>query len=249
MRIIDINCMIGSWPAKQRQFLEPGDLIAEMDKYRIYGCVAFHSMSLWSPKRGNALMKRLSVKSSGRVKPCYVLEPNLGGSGTPNADELIKQLRDEKPAAVKLYPNAKNFRADEFYCGELLEVLDQLAMPVIFDADQAPGFESLPELAKAYPGIKFIILRHGFKESRYIIPIIRKRDNVFFDTSIMVDTGLIEEIVCKYGSEKLVFGSGMPFYVPAGALSLILYARIRDEDRENILCKNWLRLEEGILCK
>ena len=244
MRIIDINCMIGSWPAKQRQFREPDTLIAEMDKYRLDSCVAYHSMSLWSTQRGNALTRQMSMDSAGRIKSCYVLEPNLGSSEMPEAEALLKQLSEEKPAAVRLLPKTKNYRVDEFYCGELLEVINELKLPVLFAAEENPGFECLPLLAKAYPGIKFILLRHGFKDSRYLLPLIKKLDNIYLETGMMVDTGLIEEIVDKYGSEKLLFGSGLPFFVPAGALSLILYARIKDEDKENILGRNWLRLEE-----
>lgn len=249
MRITDINCMIGCWPESGRYFTGLDTLFTEMDKYRLTECVAFHSMSLWSPRRGNSLMKQISESSSGRVKPCYVLEPNLGSSEMPEAAELKRQLIEEKPSAVRLYPSSKKFYIDEFYCGELLEVLSELGIPIILEADQIPSFNYLPALAKAYPKINFIILRHGINESRFIIPLIKKLDNVFFDTSIMVDTGIIEEIVNKYGSEKLLFGSGLPRYVPTGVLSLIIYARINEEDKEKILSKNWLRIQGGIQCK
>jgi len=249
MRIIDINCMIGAWPSRQSHYKEIDDLFLDMDRYRLSDCIAFHSMALWSPERGNLLIKQMSENSSGRIKPCYILEPNLGSSEMPCADELYIQLKEEKPVAVRLYPNLKQFRVDDFYCGELLDVLSELEMPVIFEADQTPGFDYLPVLAKAYPRIKIIILRHGFRESRYIIPMLKKINNVYFDTSIMVDTGIIEEIVNEYGSEKLLFGSGLPSFPPTGAISLILYARIKNEDMGNILFKNWLRIEDGIQCK
>jgi predicted TIM-barrel fold metal-dependent hydrolase len=243
MRITDINCMIGHWSTRRRKFKTSDELLAVLDKYRISDCVAYHSTAVWSPNRGNSVMKELAEKSSGRIKACYILEPNLGSSVMPEADQLICKLRREKPSAVRLDPVSKRFRVDDFYCGELLEVLNELEMPVLFDADQTPGFDYLPTLAKTYPKIKFVILRRGFNESRYIVPIIRKLNNVYFDTSIMIDTGIIEEIVNKYGSEKLLFGSGLPFFVPAGAISMILYSRIKDNDKENILYKNWLSIE------
>ncbi len=249
MRITDINCMIGTWPSRQKQYEKAGELLSDLDRDRITDCIAFHSMALWSPERGNALIREASAGSMDRIKPCYILEPTLGSSLMPSADILYMRLMEEKPVAVRLYPNMKQFRVDDFYCGELLEVLNDLKMPVIFEPDQALGFDCLPSLAREYPGICFILLRHGFRQSRYIIPLLKKLSNVYFETSAMVDTGLIEEIVNKYGSEKLLFGSGLPFFTPAGALSLVLYARIGDEDRENILYKNWLRIEGGIQCK
>ena len=244
MRITDVNCMMGTWLERLRQYVSAGELTAVMDQYRLTDCVAYHSTALWSPERGNAMMRQIALESSGQVKACYVLQPNLGSQAMPDRDELLKQLQREKPAAVKLYPKSQRFTVNGFYCGELLELLDQLALPVLFDADEAPDYVNLPDIARAYPGIRFVILRQGANESKYTIPLIKKLDNVFFDTSIMIDTGIIEEIVNRYGSEKLLFGSGLPFYVPSGALSMIIYARIKDADRENIFFKNWQRIEQ-----
>jgi len=235
--------MIGNRNTRRRKFKTSDDLLAVLDQYRISDCVAYHSTTVWSPNRGNEIMKGIAEKSAGRIKACYNLEPNLGSAVAPEADQLLYKLREEKPAAVRLEPASKRFRVDDFYCGELLEVLNELGMPVLFEADHIPGFDYLPTLAKTYPKIKFVILRHGFNESRYIIPLIRKLNNIYFDTSIMIDTGLIEEIVNKYGSEKLLFGSGLPFFVPAGAISLVIYSRIKDSDKENIFYRNWLSIE------
>ena len=243
MEIIDINCMLGSWPSKIRNVFTPENLIEEMDKYRISSCLAYHSTSLWSPKRGNKLICEISQGSQGRIKPCFIIEPELENPFMPDYNGLIKQLLLEKPAAVRLYPNLKNFCLDEFYCGELLEILSNFNIPIILEADQTPSYDRLPELLRNWPDIKFILLRHGLREARFILPLIKKTDNIYFDTSIMIDTGLIEEIVNKYGSEKLLFSSGLPFFVPTGALSLIIYSRIQSKHKDNILSGNWLRIE------
>ncbi|NMB96801.1 MAG: amidohydrolase family protein [Clostridiaceae bacterium] len=246
MKITDINTMIGPWPSCSIMFTEYEDLLKEMDNYRISTAVAFSSLALSNPMEGNKHIKSISDKSAGRIKPCYILDSNLDSSEMPPAEVLFEELKKDRPGAVKLYPKRNNFILDSFYCGELLDILDQLAMPVIFDSDEVPPFAELPKLAKQYPNIKFIILRHGFRESRILIPLIKKLNNVYFDTSIIIDTGLIEEIVSKYGSDKLLYGSGMPFYVPAGSLALILYARIPDSEKEKIFHGNWENLQEGI---
>lgn len=242
MKITDINCMIGNWITRRRNYKTPDELLAVMDQYRISDCVAFHSTAVWAPKRGNAVMREIAENSSGRIKACYLLEPNLGSSVMPDAEQLLKQLKEEQPAAVKLDPVSKKYILNDFFCGELLEVLSELELPILFDSGEVQ-FDNLPRLAKAYPKIKFVVLRRGLNESRYIIPMIKKLSNVYFDTSVMIDTGIIEEIVNNYGSEKLLFGSALPFYVPAGAISMILYSRIKDDDKENILYKNWSSIE------
>jgi predicted TIM-barrel fold metal-dependent hydrolase len=246
MKIIDINCMLGTWPSFSLRFHDAPGLIREMDSYTIKESIAFHSMALWSPKRGNECIRETASESAGRIRSCYVLDPNLDSSVMPEYVILKKQLKEERPATVKLYPNTGMYSLDSFYCGELLELLNELSLPVLFDTDQMPPYDKLPGLAKAYPGIKFVLLRRPFNESRYVLPLLKKLDNVFFDMSIMVDSGLIEEIVLKYGSERLLFGSGMPFYSPAGALGLVMYSRINASDKENILSRNWEHIERSM---
>lgn len=241
MKITDISCMLGSWPTRLRYFRNASELYSELDSYRITDCVAYHSMAMWNTMPGNACMRKVAGNSSGRIMPCYVLNPNLGSSEMPEGDLLLQKLKTEKPAAVKLFPQTKGYSLGPFYSGELLEVLDASGLPVLLDSNEVV-FDRLPDVANSYPNIKFVILRHGFNDSRYLVPLIKKLKNVYFDTSIMIDTCLIEEIVRKFGSEKLLFSSGMPFYVPAGALSMVLYARIKDSDKENILSGNWARI-------
>jgi hypothetical protein len=249
VKIIDVNCMVGFWPNQKLRFHDAAGLLAEMDSYRISQCVAYHSYAhndLW---QGNGQMRKIADDSAGKIKACYVLRSNLDSAELPDGAGLLKRLRDEKPVAVKLFPNTHRYLADEFYCGELFEVLNELKIPVMFDCDQKPAYDKLPVLAKAYPGIRFILLRQNLNESRYTLPLLRKTENVFFDTSTMIDAGLIDEIVGKYGSERLLFGSAMPFFVPAGGFGMIFYARISDRDKENILSANWMRLEGSIAWK
>lgn len=246
MKIIDINCTFGTLIKKGKKFTKSSDLLLEMDKYRISSCIAFSSLYVWQPMLGNENVKDIAEASRGRIKACYVLEPNLGTTEMPGRDELARKLEVDRPAAVKLYPRSNNYVLDGFYCGELLELLNRYEMPVFLDSNEAPDYKDIPGLAMAYPNIKFVILRTSIKKSRNTIPLLSKLENVYFDMSVMIDTGLIEEIVDRFGSEKLLFGSGMPFYVPAGALSMIIYSRIDKKHRENILFRNWERIEGGI---
>lgn len=247
--IIDINCMIGYWPNQKLRFHDTAGLLAAMESYRISQCVAYHSYAHINLCQGNDLIRQIAAKSSEKIKACYVLRSNLDSAELPDAPGLMKQLREQKPVAIKLFPNMHRYLADEFYCSELFDVLNELKLPVMFDCDQKPSYDRLPALAKNYPEIPFILLRQNLNESRYTLPLLKKTKNIFFDTSIMIDTGLIDEIVNKYGSERLLFGSAMPFYVPSGGLTMIFYARIKDSDKQNILSSNWLGLERGIAWK
>jgi predicted TIM-barrel fold metal-dependent hydrolase len=245
-QMIDINCMIGQWPSQKLRFCDSAGLLAAMDEYHITHCVAYHSDTHWDLRQGNDQMHQAAEQSGGRIRHAYVLRPNLDSAELPDGPTLLQKLRREKPVAIKMFPNQHRFLADSFYCGDLLEVLNELGMPVMFDPDQRPSYEALPKLAADFPRIRFILLRTAINESRYTLPLLKKTKNVFFDTSVMIDAGLIDEIVERFGSERLLFGSNQPFHVPAGALGMIFYGRFSDQHKQNILWNNWQQIERSI---
>lgn len=245
MEIIDINCMVGPWGPMDTRFRDLAGLTGWLDRYHIGRCVAYTSTALWCPQEGNRLCAEIAAASAGRVSSAYVADPALDTSAGKPVHLFHEALVSQRPAAVRLYPVTNGYILDEFYSGALLEVLDALAMPVLLDETEVP-LAGLPQLARRYPRIPFVLLRRGFRESRSFAPLLGQLDNIYLDTSMMVDCCLLEKLVADFGSERLLFGSGLPFYEPSGALGLIIYARIGQNERKNILAGNWLRLQEAI---
>lgn len=248
MHIIDINAAIGA-PTKAWRFTEAASLIACLDDYRIDAALTWHALADRSPEEGNALILEIAEASNGRIKPCLYLEPTLDSLGVPGTGTVQERLRAARPSAVRVAQGAEpHYWMSKFYAQDLLAPLNELHMPLILDGGYSPTFlHALPEMAAAYPNVPMILLRHGLNESRTIFPLLKHTSNVHFDMSTMLDCGGIEEIVERFGSERLLFGSGLPHFVPAGALGLLMYTEISQADRENIAHANFERLEGGIL--
>lgn len=248
MYIIDINAVIGA-PTKAWRFTTEEALISCLDDYRIDAAVTCHMLADRSPEEGNARMLDVARASGGRLKPCLLLEPTLDSLGIPGTGTVQERLRAAKPSAVRVTQGPQpHFWMDTFYAQDLLAPLNELRMPLIIDGGYSPEFfHALPEMARAYPNVPMILVRYGLNESRTIYPLLKHTSNVYFDMSTMLDCGGIEEIVEKFSSTRLLFGSGLPHFVPAGALGLLLYAEISQADRENIAHGNFERLEGGIL--
>lgn len=249
LEIVDIDTSIGYNIGQTSRFTEPAQLVDALDTYRISSAVTFHTDALRDSIRGNALAAKAAQDHSGRLHSCYVLRPDLGSSEMPSAIDLADQISAQKPAAIKLYPQAQRYLLSKFYSGELLEVLDSLHMPVLLDHDQKPDNNFLPDLAVSYPNIKFIILKQALNETRIIRPLIKKLQNVYFSVGTIIDTCFIEEVARDFGSSKLLFGSRMPHFMPAGALGMVLYSRISESDKNAILSGNWKRIQEEIQWK
>ena len=246
MRIYDINAGIGA-PLKSERYTEADGLLRYMDDYKIEKALVWHGVADRSPEEGNGMMLEIAA-ASDRIAPCMLLEPSLDSLGLPGTGGAADRLRACGASAARVCQGGSvHFPMDAFYAQDMLKPLNDAHMPLILHEGYSPLFwHCLPEMAAAYPDIPFVILRWGLNESRVIDPLLKYTKNVYFDMSTMLDCGQIEEIVERFGSERLLFGSGLPHFVPAGALGLLLYSEISDADRENIAHANFERLEGGI---
>lgn len=244
--MIDINAALGE-ATKASRFRDAAGLLRWMDDCRIDTALAYNAECLRDPLRGNELALADAATSGGRLKACVGLNPSLMEGCLPGNGDLSDRLRAARPAAARIFPMDNAYPLDEFYARDLLAPLNDLRMPVIIDgAYDNVLLSALPRTAAAFPDARFILLRHGLNRSRTINPLLKYTQNVYFDMSTMVDTGQIEQIVRDFGSGRLLFGSGLPFYEPSGALALLLYADIPDSDRGRIAHGNFERLEKEI---
>lgn len=246
MRIIDVNVMLGPWKSPTR-YRDVSGMLVYMDDYRISSAVVYHSAAQMVPWQYNMEISRIAMQSGGRIQACHVLDPMLDEKSEQGEGTLAERLRAVRPAAVRMLPKTQKYTLNRFFSGHILKVLNEMHIPLMLDFEEAPVFEDIPPLAEEFPDMPIIILRSNFCNSRSITPLLTKLTNVYIDVNIMIDTGYLEELVNeRCGSDKLLLGSGLPHHVPAGGLSMVLYSRIDDYHKENILHANWERLQGGI---
>ena len=90
--------------------------------------------------------------------------------------------------------------------------------------------------------MKVIYTDLGYANDRGLMSLIKLFDNLHIETSSYGTLDGIEFVTNKYGAERLVFGSGMPYFSASASVSRILFAKIKDDDKETIAYKNILRL-------
>ena len=246
MKIIDVNVMLGPWHYPTR-YRDTDGLIKYMDDYRISSAVVYHSAAQMTPWQYNEEISCIARQSDNRIVACHMLDPMLDEKNESGTGSLVDRLRATRPAAVRMLPKTQRYPLNRFFCGHILEILDELCIPLLLDADEAPELCDIPALAMDFPNMPIVILRKCLNYSRSITPLLKKLKNVYMDINIMIDTGYLEELVNeRCGSEKLLLGSGLPHHVPAGGLSMVLYSPMDEYHRENILHANWERLQGGI---
>lgn len=239
MQITDMNLSIGGRDNTGR-LVDMDYLLQLLAANRITCGVCWHHHAKLDPKSGNAEMKELASQTQGKVGVCAVLDPVLGAENLPGEGSLQQRLAEFAPECIRIFPDDCRVPFHPFYWEEILDAVNTLGLPLILDGGYPMDFWCrLPEIARAYPNGKFVILGYGCCQSRIIMPVLEKCPNVYFTVERMCDNLQIEEIAEKHGTRGLLFGSGYPARPHAGALGLALYADITPEQRENILRKNW----------
>ena len=237
--IVDVNLALGGRDYAGREVtLE--SLLAVLADYRIDQGVCYHTHALLDPRDGNAKMAELAERSGGKLSVCAVLDPILGADNLPGEGTLQERLAAFRPACLRIFPDEARLPFHPIYWEEILEAANALGLPLIVDCDYDNNFyTNLPWTVLQYPNVKFILIRQGCCHSRRIVPLLQKRENIYFTTEKMLDHLQLEELDVRCGSKQLLFGSGYPQLPHAGALGLVLYAKLWEDHRENILYKNW----------
>ncbi|MBQ5608500.1 MAG: hypothetical protein IIU86_05695, partial [Oscillospiraceae bacterium] len=224
MRITDINLNIGSRD-NNNQVVNINQLLDLMQEYHISHGVCYNTYAKLDPKEGNSAMAQLSMQTGGKIGVCAVLDPVLGADNLPGEGDLKERLKQFAPEALRIFPDEARVPFHPLYWEEILDAANALRLPLIIDGDYSKDlFALLPDVSMQYPQVKFILLRLGLCSSRLILPLITKRDNIYFTIEKMNDYMQLEEICEANGCGKLLFGSGYPRLPYAGMLGLALYA-------------------------
>ena len=246
MKIIDVNCAVGA-PLKSDRFISQEGLYQWMDDYHIDSAVTYQAEAIREPEKYNLQMCEMAAASGGKLRACMALNPSLVNLGLPGEGTPVERLKALRPSAVRNFPDEQRFLFNSFYASDILDVCQEFHMPIIVTKKYDDMFiHDLPDVCEKYPDVPIILPRFGQNRSRYYFPILKKLPNVYLDMSIMLDVASIEEICERFGSHRLVFGSGLPNYEPSGAYGLLFYSNISQQEKENIAHANFERLEGGI---
>ncbi|MBI2915026.1 MAG: amidohydrolase [Firmicutes bacterium] len=146
----------------------------------------------------------------------------------------------------------------------VLEYADRRELPVLVHTWGGSAYDSprqVAGLAAKYPGATFIMGHSGFGDWDTSVRVAREFPNVYLElTAVYVAhdfgifpagsgtpvpllshlqlNGIIEFMVEKASSKKILFGTDMPWYSPHYAVGAVAFARIDDDARHDIFYRN-----------
>lgn len=207
---------------------------------RLSGMLVFHSSAkLYDAPHGN---RRLLEETEGRegLHRMWVALPDVAGN-EHDAARFVSEMRHHSVEAVRIFPRTHNFTLMNQSLDPLLSMLNEKAIPLFSDQEEI-SWEEVHYVVKSFPKLPFVLTNAGYRLGRYIDPLMRRYQTFHLEISrYQVHRGL-EELCRKFGSERLLFGSGLPVFSPEPVMMLVESASISSQDRQNIAGANLRRI-------
>ena len=224
-----------------------------------------HSALACDAGRGNALMQEVVNEHPDEFLAYWVINPNY-------PEDTTRALRafDQRTGFVglKFWPDYHLVPVNSPKYAPALQYADAHGLLVLVHTFGESPFDApgmLAEVGQRYPRAQFLMGHSGYGEWECSVAIARDLPNVYLDLTSVFQAldfsqmpggslmpraaafsphvnGLLEYMVENAGSQKVVFGSDLPWYSQHYHAGAVLFAHIAEEARHDILHRNAERL-------
>jgi predicted TIM-barrel fold metal-dependent hydrolase len=227
-----------------------------------------HLALLGDLDRGNRLMQETIDDDPEIFLGYWVVNPNVKSS-------LSRALRDFEASrgfiGFKFLPDYHQTVLDAGGYAPILEYADAKKAPILIHTWGWSAYNSVQHVenvARRHPHAVLIMGHSGYGDWESAVRVAAQYPNVFLELTavyvahdfamfpagsgtplpahpVLQVNGVIEYMVQGASSKKILYGTDMPWYSPHFAAGAVLFARISDEARMDILFRNAKRLIEG----
>ena len=229
---------MGKDSSGDNEFLDFEGLKESMDKWGIDKSVVFPFNGDDSKLIADSLEILEKSKKEDWIIPFLRFNPNYIGK------EEFEGLLDKGFRGVKLHARAQNFVIDSEKYFWIYEVCSERGLPVLFHCsviDDASSPSRILNVCKRFPDLK-VVMAHFFGNDFSIMKVAKNYPNLYVDTSMNSGTMKRNQTVKKYGFDRLVFASDVPYDSQGVSLLKIREAGLNDEEERIILEGNAERL-------
>lgn len=226
------------------------DMIRTMDEAGVRLLLFSHHAALNSPDLANRPSIEAVRRFPNRLRAYCMVNPNYP-----------EQIERDLAAFDSLFPDVYvGFKflsdyhrialTDDRY-GPAWEVANSRRLLVLahtWGGSVYDGEDVVRQVAERYPHVKFLLGHscHGAWDAA--VALSRAFPNVYLElTAVFDDRGAIEKLAGEAGSDRLLFGTDLPWFDPHHAIGVLLNADITDDDRHNICHRNAEKLLASIV--
>lgn len=244
---LDVNLWLGR--PRSPEFASGFDLSTlqgRLARYGIQGGVVSHLMTIsYSPALGNEQL--LNALEGTGLWAGITLVPEVfedEQAGCRYLDNVITK----GARLARLFPKTHNFSLRSWCASALLRALADRRLPLAIWHTET-SWEEIRALCEAYSELPVIVEGTPQKilyYNRIFYPLLAQCANLRLELHNLVNYLGLEDIVARFGAQRLLFGSFMPIYDPNATLMQVTHARISEEDKALIARQNLEELVAGV---
>ena len=237
--IYDMHGHMGNHYAIWLKICEPADVVAHVKRIGVKRLVFSHHHALWGLMR-NAQVVEMCRAFPDTLRMYLAIVPQR----EDEYREDLAQFDRWRPYAVglKFLPHYHKCTIMDPRYEYALRFADERGLPVLVHTwGEEPG---VYEAVCKYPNVKFFLGHSLFGAWEYAFKCVREsNDNVWLElTAIPGERNFIERLVAGVGSERLLYGTDMPWFDEYQGTGGVLSAKITEDDMRNILYRNAERI-------
>ena len=247
LAFFDSSCWLGRPAVPEFLTVDTVDgLLTQMARFRIQRAVVSHMASRdYDPTVGNEMLLD-GIRGADDLFGAVTLVPSATGEqGDPGV--YLDRCIQGKARLARLFPTLHRFSLGEWCCGDVLTAMQERRIPLLIWHSET-SWDTLFSLAVKYPELPIIVEgtegtgRKILYFNRFYYALLEKTRNVSIELHYTYNFLLLEDMVGKFGAERLVFGSYLPVQDPNATMMRITHARISDDDKKSIAGGNLERL-------
>jgi predicted TIM-barrel fold metal-dependent hydrolase len=216
-------------------------MLSAMDRAGVRVAVLSGHAALVDPVRGNAEIAEVVATHPDRFRGYVVVNPNYPDHVAQSLAEF-RQWQEGGFVGFKLHPGIHEYSLTGQNYAPALAYANDHHVPVLshtWGADGTCGTKQVREVIRRYPELPFIAGHACYGDWDDAIALAAGHENLYLElTAAYGVNGVIEHMVAGAGAHKVLFGDDLPWFDPSYAIGCVLFARISDDERRDILYRN-----------
>ena len=247
--VYDMHGHMGTWNAIYFPRGRPEQMLGTMDECGVKMLVFSHHHALMAPEIGNRASQVAVRQFPDRLRAYCVINPNYPELAAADL-EAFEQNRDVYVGFKFLSDYHRIAITDDGY-RPALEYADRHKLLVLmhtWGGSPYDGADLVRTLAERYHQVTFLLGHscHGDWDSA--VRLCRDFPNLYLElTAVFEDRGVLEKFAAEAGSERMLFGTDLPWFDPHQALGALFSAHLSDAEVHNICHLNAKKLLAPLL--
>ena len=238
--IYDMHGHMGVWNAIYFPRADVDDMVHTMDECGVRMLVFSHHMALFAPDIANTRSVEAVRRYPNRLRAYCAVNPNY----PERVESDLAAFADHTDIYVgfKFLPDYHGIAlTDERYrpAWKYADDRELLVLTHTWGGSPHDGPAVIRQVAERYPRVKLLLGHSCHGEWDQAIALARDFPQVYLElTALFDDRGILERFVHEVGSDRMLFGTDLPWFDPHQAIGALLSAHLEDGDLHNICHRN-----------